>query len=189
MVDYLANSDDELEKPRVKKSKLPKIAEPKDEANDEYEQSLPKAKRVKREKSSAQLTGFKKAQAKRAENIAKRKEEKEREIAERYLAKNSKQNEAEVVAEVEPEVESETESEEEIYVAPPKKKKAPPKKTAPKKKSKKKIVVYMSSSSEDDDDSESESESENEQPASKKKSRIARQLPDVNEINYRTYFA
>ena len=187
MVDYLANSDDELEKPRVKKSKLPKIAEPKDEANDEYEQSLPKAKRVKREKSSAQLTGFKKAQAKRAENIAKRKEEKEREIAERYLAKNSKQNEAEVVAEVEPEVESETESEEEVYVAPPKKTKKAPKKAPTKKKSKRKVVVYMSSSSEDDDDSESESDDE--QPASNKKSRIARQLPDVNEINYRTYFA
>ncbi len=186
MVDYLANSDDELEKPRVKKAKLPKIAEPKDDANDEYEQTLPKAKRVKREKSAAQLTGFKKAQAKRAENIAKRKEEKERQIAEKYLAKSKRQNEPEVVEEPEPEVESETESEEEeVYVAPKKTKKV--KKAPAKKKSKRKVVVYMSSSSEDDDDSESESEDE--QPASKKKSRIVRQLPDVNEINYRTYFA
>ena len=188
MVDYLANTDDELEKPRVKKQKLPKVAEPKDDANDEYEKSLPRAKRVKREKSLAKLTGFKKAQAVRAQNIVKRKEEKEREIAEKYLAKNRKQNEPEVENEVvaESESETETESEEEVYIAPKKTKKAPPKKAQPKKKSKRKVVVYMSSSSEDDDD---DSSSEDEQPAPNKKSRIARQLPNVNEINYRTYFA
>jgi hypothetical protein len=188
MVDYLANSDDELTKPRVKKTKLPKVAEPKDDVTDEYEQSLPKAKKARREKSQAQLEGFKRAQEKRAQNIAKRKEEKEAAIAEKYLAK--KQNQ--VVQplddpEPEPVSESSSESEEEVYVAPKKTKKV--KKAPPKKKSKRKVVVYMSSSSEDESEDDDDSSSEEEQPAPKKKSRVGRQLPEIENINYRTYFA
>lgn len=181
MVDYLANSDDELEKPRVKKPKLPKIAEPKDDVNDEYEQSLPKAKKVRREKSQAQLDGFRKAQEKRAQNIAKRKEQKEAEIAEKYLSK--KQNQV-----VEP-LDSESSSEEEEVYAPPKKVKKVKKAPAPKKKSKRKVIVYMSSSSEDEDSEDDDSSSEDEQPAPKKKTRVGRQLPEIENINYRTYFA
>jgi hypothetical protein len=193
----LASSDEEqLTKKRVKKVKIPKIAETKedDKVEDAYENSLPPAKKQRKEKSQKQLEGFKKAQQKRAENIQKRKEQKEEELVNKVLArKKAKQPEPEP----EPLVESSgssSESEEEVYVAPPKKKKAPKKAPPPKKKkSKKKVVVYMSSSSDDDSDSDSESDESYEEPAPKKRSRIGRITPsvkpDLENLNYRTYFA
>ena len=84
MVDYLESSDEEqLTKSRVKKVKLPKIAEPKDDApEDTYEKTLPPAKRQKTEK---QLMAFKKAQEKRAENLKLKKEQKEEELVNKVL--------------------------------------------------------------------------------------------------------
>ena len=51
----------------------------------------------------------------------------------------------------------------------------------------------MSSSSDDDTDSDSESDDSYEEPAPKKKSRVGRTAPpvkpDLENLNYRTYFA
>ena len=117
MVDYLENSDEEqLTKKRVKKVKLPKIAEPKDDVNveDAYEKTLPPAKRQKTEK---QLMAFKKAQEKRAENLKLKKEQKEEELVNKVLARKKAK---EIPPEPEPEPDTESSSvEEEQYGAPP----------------------------------------------------------------------